>query len=186
MRKIVLFMNISLDGYFEAPGHDISGFVNDFEAFSTGGNGEVDTLLFGHHTYEMFKAFWPTPQAMQMVPDVAKFLNEAHKVVVSHDDFEPGWNNVTVISKDVADEIRKLKAAPGQTMMMFGSNTLCVSLMQHGLVDEFQILVNPVAFGAGTTLFTGLPAKANLTLRESRPLKSGIVILTYEPAKETA
>ena len=182
MRKIVLFMNVSLDGFFEGPGHDISWTKSDFEAFSADQSVEVDTLLFGHRTYEMMK-FWATPQAEEMAPAIAKFMNERHKVVASHAPFEPGWRNVTVIHGDVAGEIRKLKGQPGKTMMMFGSNELCVSLMEHGLVDEFQILLNPVALGEGTSLFAGLAKKAELTLMETRTFKSGVVMLTYVPAK---
>jgi dihydrofolate reductase len=182
MRKILLFMNVSLDGFFEGPGHDISWARSDFEAFSAEQSLDVDMLLFGHRTYEMMK-FWSTPQAEEMMPAIAKFMNEKHKVVASHTSFEPGWRNVTVIHDNVAGEIRKLKQQPGKVIMMFGSNELCVSLMEEGLVDEFQILVNPVALGKGTSLFTGLAKKAELTLTETRTFKSGVVMLTYAPAK---
>ena len=180
MRTIFLFMNVSLDGFFEAPGHDISGFKNDFEAFSGDGSKVVDTLLMGRKTYEMMK-FWATPQALEMAPAVAKFMNATPKFVASHSDFVPEWENVTVISKDVLAEVRKLKEQPGKDIGIFGSNHLCVSLMAEGLIDEFQIVLNPVAFGAGTTLFEGLPAKVNFTLTSSRQFKSGAVLLTYKP-----
>lgn len=180
MRHLFLFMNVSLDGYFEGPGHDLSAFHNDFEAFSADGSQEVDTLLFGHTTYEMMK-FWSTPQAETVQPEIARFMNERHKVVASRASFEPGWNNVTVIRGDAAGAIKKLKEQPGKTIAMFGSNTLCVSLMQAGLIDEFQIMVNPVVLGAGTSLFEGLPQKAELILRETRSFKSGAVLLTYTP-----
>ena len=181
MRKIFLFMNMSLDGYFEDQGHDISGFKTDYEAFSSQESQEVDTLLLGHRTYEMMK-FWSTPQAAEAAPEVAKFMNEKLKIVASHAPFEPGWNNVRVISGDVVGAVKKLKAQPGKNMIMFGSNTLCVSLMQAGLIDEFQIVVNPVVFGGGTSLFNGLPMKAELALTESRRFKSGAILLTYQPA----
>lgn len=180
MRTIFLFMNVSLDGYFEAPGHDISGFKNDFEAFSGDGSKEVDTLLMGRNTYEMMK-FWATPQALEMAPEVAKFMNATPKFVASHHDFVPEWENVTVISQDVMGEVRKLKAQPGKDIGIFGSNNFVVSLMQEGLIDEFQIVLNPVAFSTGTTLFKGLPAKTDFTLTGSRQFKSGAVLLTYKP-----
>jgi dihydrofolate reductase len=182
MRKIFLFTNVSLDGYFEGPGHDISGFHNDFEAFSSEESQEVDTLLFGRKTYEMMK-FWSTPQAQETAPEIARFMNEKHKVVASRKSFEPGWKNVTVISSDVAGEVKKLKEQPGKNIIMFGSNNLCVSLMQAGLIDEFQIVVNPVAFGEGTSLFKGLPKKVELTLTKTRKFKSGAILLTYEPVR---
>lgn len=183
MRKILVFTNISLDGYFEDVRHDISGFKNDYEAFSPGGDSQVDTLLFGHKTYEMMK-FWATPQAEEMAPAVAKFINETLKVVASQAGFEPGWKNVRVISGNVVDGVRKLKAQPGQSIMIFGSNQLVVSLLQAGLIDLFQIVLNPVVFGEGTSLFTGLPRKTELRLTETRQFKSGALMLSYEPLRE--
>lgn len=182
MRKIFLFMNVSLDGYFETLDHDLSwAHSGDFEAFSPGQNEEVDTILFGHRTYEMFKSFWPTPQAKEFQPEIAKFMDEKFKIVVSHQSFEPGWNNVKVISDDVAAEVKKLKEQSGKTIIMFGSNNLCVSLMSHGLIDEFQLMLNPVALGEGNSLFKGLPEKANLSLSQTRQFKSGNILLTYVP-----
>jgi len=174
-------MNVSLDGYFEGPRHDISWATNDFAAFSPDQSEEVDTLLFGRKTYDLMKRFWPTPQAEQIAPEVAKFMNARRKVVVSHTSFEPGWHNVTVISDDVVEKLKKLKAQPGKTIAIFGSNTLCVSLMQDGLIDEFQIIVNPVALGKGTSLFKGLPKRAALTLTGTRQFPSGAILLTYKP-----
>jgi len=180
MRRIFLFMNVSLDGYFEDEARDISGFHGDFEAFSSGESGEVDTLLLGHTTYEMMK-FWSTPQGVALQPDIARFMNERRKVVASHAPFEPGWSNVTVFSGDVISQVRALKQEPGQNIIIMGSNSLCVSLMQARLIDEFQIVVNPVVFGAGTSLFAGLPGKAELTLVDTTRFKSGAVLLRYVP-----
>ena len=127
------------------------------------------------------KNFWPTPQAMASAPDIAKFMNEKVKVVVSHTPFEPGWQNVVVISGDVAGGIKKLKEQPGKNIIIFGSNTLCISLLQAGLLDEVQLMVNPVVLGEGTPLFKGLPKKVELRLKDTHPFKSGALLLTYEP-----
>ncbi len=181
MRKITLFMNVSLDGYFEGPGHDITGFVNDPEIFASRGQAAVDTMLFGHRTYEGMK-FWTTPQAMQSMPEISRAMNETPKLVASHAPFEPGWNKVTVISGNVIEQVRQLKQQPGKGIIIFGSNQLVVDLMQAGLMDEFQIVVNPVIFGEGTPLFKGLQKKASLKLTNSQTFKSGCVLLTYQPA----
>jgi dihydrofolate reductase len=181
MRKLFLLMNITLDGYFEGPNHDISWANNNSEAFPSDSESLVDTLLLGHTTYDGMAAFWPTPQAKEMLPEVAKFMNETEKVVVSHYNFDPGWQNVRVLNENVIEEIKKLKEQPGKTIGMFGSNTLCVSLMPHGLVDEYQILINPVAIGEGTSLFKGLTQKSPLKLVDSRKFKSGTMMLTYTP-----
>lgn len=182
MRDIVLFMNISLDGYFEAPGHDISWATQDFEAFSQRGDTTVDALLFGRRTYEMMRAFWPTEQAGAMLPDVAAYMNAQPKVVVTHDaSYAPGWSNVRVLSDDVLAGIRELKQQGNGTLMMFGSNMLAVALLEHGLLDIIQTVVNPVAIGAGTPLFAGLSRRIPLDLTGTRQFKSGSVQLTYRP-----
>lgn len=106
-------------------------------------------------------------------------MNEKLKVVFSHQPFEPGWKHVRVISGDVAGEVRRLKEQPGKAIIIFGSNHACVSLLEAGLLDELQIMVNPIVFGAGTSLFTGLREKVSLTLTQTRAFPSGR-LLTYE------
>lgn len=187
MRSLFLFTNVSLDGYFEAPGHNISAFNtrdDHFDAFSREQGDQVDTVLLGKSTYEMMRAFWPTPQARQVAPDVADFMNQKLKVVASHAPYDPGWDNAVAISGDVAAEVKRLKTHPGQKIIMMGSNTLCVSLMKAGLVDEFQILVNPIVLGEGTPLFYGLKEKLDLTLVETIRFPSGKILLTYYPVKK--
>lgn len=179
MRNILLFQNVTLDGYFEGPNQDLSWSTAGSEPFSYGAGRPVGAFLFGHRTYEVMK-YWSTPQAMDAAPAVAKLINERPKYVASHQPFEPGWNNVTVLSGDVIGEVRRLKEQPGEAIMMFGSNMLCVSLMEAGLMDEFQILVNPVAIGAGTALFAGLSKRVNLRLVDSHVFQSGTVLLKYE------
>ncbi|MGE5531504.1 MAG: dihydrofolate reductase family protein [Bacteroidota bacterium] len=180
MRKIFVFMNVSVDGYVEAPGHDISwAHGTDSDPFAKEQGREVDGILFGHRTYEMMRSFWPTPQAVQVAPETARFMNEKQKYVASHASFDPGWRNVTVLSGDVLERVRQLKAGPGQTIAIFGSNTLCTSLVEAGLIDEFQIMVNPVVLGEGTPLFHGLVKKAELRLTVVQSMPSGAVFLTY-------
>jgi dihydrofolate reductase len=182
MRKLLVFTNISLDGYFAGPDQDLSAFKNDFEAFPSKPGKQAGALLFGHKTYEMMK-FWATPQAAEMMPEVARFMNETPKYVASHVPFEPGWEQVTVLDRDVEIAVRQLKEQPGGDIMIFGSNELVVSLLQAGLIDELQIVVNPLAFGQGTTLFKGLHEKIEFTLAGTRPFKSGAVMLIYEPIR---
>lgn len=182
MRRIFLFMNASLDGYFEGPGHDISFFNSDddhFEPFSAEAGQEVDTILLGHRTYNLMKSFWPTAMAQESAPEVARFMNEKLKLVASHQPFDPGWRNVQVIYGDVVGAVKQLKEQYGKTIIMFGSNQLCVSLMQAGLVDEFQVVVNPLVLGAGTRLFEGLEQPARLHLRDTHTFKSGKVLMRY-------
>jgi len=180
VKKLFLFMNVSLDGYFEGPGHDISwAGPSDFDPFSSEQDQGADAVLLGHQTYLMMERYWPTPQAKAAAPKIAQFMNKTLKVAVSHKPFRPDWDNVRVISDNVIEEVRKLKEGPGKSIAIFGSNTLCVSLMPAGLIDEFQLLVHPVVLGRGTSLFQGLPAKAELTLTDTRRFRSGHVMLIY-------
>lgn len=184
MRKIFLLMQVSLDGYFQDANHDISWAHDDGEAFSADqSRDEVDALLFGHTTYDMMKAFWPTPQAKQTAPEIAKVMNEKQKYVTSHKPFDPGWQNVTVLSgNDIVKQIKALKEGPGKTIGVFGSNKLCVSLIEAGLLDELQIILNPVALGEGTPLFKGLPKPHTFTLAETKKFKSGKLLMTFTRA----
>ena len=182
MRRIVLFMNVSLDGYFEGRDHDLSWATTEYEAFEPGAGPGLDAILLGHRTYDLMKLYWPTREAQRSQPEIARTMNETQKYVVSHVPFDPGWQNVTVISSNVTEEIRRLKEAPGGAIMIFGSNDLCVTLMQEGLIDEFQIMVNPIVLGEGTTLFDGLPERMPLRLTSTRSFETGAVLLTYEPS----
>lgn len=134
MRAISWFINVTADGYFEGPNHDLSFFKGDdqdntfFKEQSQGGA----TLLFGHRTYEMMKKWWPTEEAKKANPEVAEYMNAMPKLVAAHEGFEPGWENVTVVSGDVVDEIRKLKEQPGNSIVILGSNALAISLLPEG------------------------------------------------------
>lgn len=169
-------MLVSVDGYFEGPHHDISWHnVNaEFNDFANKQLEEIGTLLFGHRTYELMASFWP-----KSTSTTAQFMNALPKVVVSHEAFTPEWENTTVISADVIEGIRALKAQPGKDIAIFGSNMLCVSLMEAGLVDEFRIMVCPVALGKGTSLFAGLSKRVHFSLEKQRTFASGNVLGYY-------
>jgi len=181
-------MMVTVDGYFEGPNHDISWHNVDaeFDVFANDQLGTMGTILFGKRTYDLMVGFWPTKPASSS--KTGQLMNTLPKVVVSHEPFEATWANTTVISSDVLTEIKKLKeeknsGGPGGAgdIGMFGSNALCVSLMEAGLVDEFRIMTNPVALGVGSPLFTGLTRR--MALRRTTPPRSfasGNVLTIYE------
>jgi dihydrofolate reductase len=173
-------MMVTLDGYFEGEDHDITWHMVDdeFNAFAIEQLAEVDTLIFGHRTYDLMAAYWPK-EGMRIDPDTAKPMNQAAKIAVSHTSFTPEWANTRVLSENVFDEIRHLKENSGKAIAIFGSNNLCVSLMGEGLVEEFRIMVNPLALGKGSSLFTGLAGSINFKPIATREFKSGNVLLTY-------
>jgi dihydrofolate reductase len=175
-------MVVSVDGYFEGPNHDISwhNVDADFNTFAIEQLGEIGMLVFGHRTYDLMAGFWPTPQGIAENAAIAKLMNDMPKIVVSHQPFKADWSNTTVISENVNETIKDLKAKSGEKdMAIFGSNNLCVSLMEAGLVDEFRLMINPVALGNGSSLFTGLSKKVPLTLAKTRPFNSGNILHYY-------
>ena len=184
MRKIFLFMMLSLDGYYVGSNGDISWHNADnaeFNEFAVQQTSAADTLLFGRKTYELMVSYWPTQIAKKDDPIVASLMNSLPKIVVSKTLDKVDWENIRLIKENVAEEIAKLKGQPGKDIAILGSSDLTVFLMQRGLVDECRIMVNPVALGAGKSLFTGLHDKINLKLISTRTFDSGNVLLTYQP-----
>ncbi len=186
MRKAYLFMMVSLDGYFEGPGHDLSwhNVDEEFVDFAVKQLDDTGAILFGRRTYEMMAGFWPSDYAKKTDPETARRMGALPKFVASRTLKSVGWENSSLLGSDVAAEVTRLKGQPGKPVAVLGSNNLCVSLMEKGLVDEFRIMMNPVAIGAGTPLFYGLKKRYPLKLVKSREFKSGNVLLHYMPAKK--
>lgn len=184
MAKLFLFMNVSLDGYIADHNHDTAIFHHrdhEFEAFQQKGGQGAGTILLGRKTYAIMQQFWPTPMATQMSPEVAAYMNTTPKLVVSHTAFTPEWENTTVISSDVVEQLRRYKTEAAEDIIILGSNNLCVTLLPAGLIDEVQLVLNPVVLGGGTPLFAGLPQATELTLKDTRRFQSGKLLLVYAP-----
>jgi len=182
MRKVFLFMMITLDGFFEGPDQDI-GWHNvdeEFNDFAIKQINEVDTLLFGRVTYEGMASYWPTPFAKENDPVIADKMNTIPKLAFSKTLDEVEWNNARLVKENIAEEISRLKQQPGKDMAIFGSSDLAVSLLQMGMVDELRIMVNPVVLGSGKSLFKGIHETLNLKLLKTRTFRSGNVLLYYE------
>lgn len=183
-RKLILFMMISLDGYYEGPGHNIDwhNVDADFNDFAIDQLNDVDYLVFGRATYEGMASYWPTPEAMQNDPEVTGYMNNTAKIVISNSLDKAEWANTRLIKGDVAAELKTLKAQPGKDLIVMGSGDLVVSLTEQGLMDEYRIMVAPVALGTGKPLFSGLSKQIKLELIKSTTFKSGNVLLCYRPA----
>jgi dihydrofolate reductase len=182
LRKIFLFMMVSLDGYFEGKDHDLSWHNADnkeFQDFAIEQLGEIGTIIFGKTTYEMMASFWPTDLAKDD-PITAELMTKTPKIVISHSLEKADWANTRLIKENVEEELKKLKSQPGKDLAVFGSSNLCLSLLKMGLLDELRIMINPIVIGEGTTLFAGLDEKLKLKLQDTRVFKSGNVLLTEE------
>ena len=183
MRKLILFNMITLDGFFEGSGQDISWHQVDeeFNDFAIEQIETVDTIIFGRITYEGMASFWPTPLAMETDPAIAQKMNTVSKIVVSHTLEKADWNNTRLIKENVFEEIARLKQQSGKDLIIFGSGNLASTFLQQGLIDEIRVIVNPVVLGAGTPLFRDIQP-LNLTLLKTRTFRNGNVLLYYQPA----
>ena len=185
MRKVHVFDNVSLDGFFTDEKNDMSWahkHDEEWNAFA-GGNASGDAeLLFGRVTYEMMAAFWPTPQAAKMLPQVAAGMNRMRKTVFSRTLDKVGWQNTALVKGNLVAEVMKMKQLPGPDLVIMGSGTIVSQLTQAGLIDEYQIVVNPLVLGKGRPLFETVESKVGLTLSKTRAFKNGSVVLWYERA----
>jgi len=187
MPKVSAFINISLDGFFASPDGSM-GWAhkdpadaewNEFVAANAGSGGK---LLFGRVTYEMMSSFWPSPMAHQMMPEVAANMNSLSKAVFSNTLDEASWNNTRIMPGDLESSIRQLKQEAGPDMCILGSGSVIRQLTASRLLDELQVVVNPIVLGTGKSLFNGIPATVQLKLTHSRTFGNGSVYLRYEPA----
>jgi dihydrofolate reductase len=185
MRKLTVFNLVTLDGYFAGEGGDISWHNVDaeFNEFAIEKIQAGNTLLFGRITYELMAGYWPTAEAAQNDPIVADGMNKAEKIVFSRTLMKADWNNTTPVKTDMLAEVRRLKALSGKDMTILGSGTIVSQLADARLIDEYQIMLNPIALGKGRTMFEGIKNRLPLRLIDTRTLANGNILLTYEPAK---
>jgi dihydrofolate reductase len=183
MRRLLFFMMVSLDGYFEGPNGEIDWHNTDeeFNTFAIDQLSAVDTLIFGRVTYELMAGYWPTPEALATDPVVAEKMNATPKIVISRTMARPEWENTRLIKDNPGDEIARLKQPPGKDLIIFGSSDLAAGLAALGLIDEYRIMVNPVVLGGGKSLLKGTGQRLQLKLASTRKFNSGNVLLVYQP-----
>ena len=186
MNRLIAFVNVSLDGYFCGTDGDMSWAHKgsddpEWQAYVDGNASGGGTLLFGRVTYQMMASYWPTPMAAANAPVVAERMNQAQKIVFSRTLEHVSWQNTTLLKGDLAGEVRKLKAQPGEGMAILGSGSIVAQLAEAGLIDELQLVVNPVVLGKGRTPFDGI-RQMPLKLVSSRAFGNGKVVLCYQPA----
>jgi dihydrofolate reductase len=186
MRNLIMWNMITLDGFFEgAKSWDIdwhnTGWGEELEQMSVEQLNSADLLLFGRVTYEGMANYWTTAQGEG---ETAELMNSIPKAVFSKTLDQATWNNTRLIKGNAVEEVSKMKQQPGKNILVFGSANLCATLMQHGLIDEYRIGVNPILLGGGNPLFKPNPEPLKMKLLEARALKTGCVIQRYAPEKK--
>jgi len=194
MRKLVVSTFLTLDGVMQAPGGPEEDASDDFAhggwsvhhfddevgAFMDELMGKPFDLVLGRRTYDIFAAFWPNASEEQG----ARPLNEATKYVASRGRPKLDWSTSVLIEGELAEGIAALKLQDGPELQVHGSADLIQTLLRHGLVDQYRLLVFPVVIGSGKRLFADGAIPSGLKLVESRVSASGVVMGVYEPAGE--
>jgi dihydrofolate reductase len=190
MRKVTYALSVSLDGFIEAPGGDLSWSNPDEELHQHFNDLEraIDLHLYGRRLYETMAAFWPTadehPEASPQEIEFARIWKREPKIVFSRTLDHVEWNS-RLVRDDIAAEVKRLKAQPGGDMSVGGAG-LAASFMQLGLIDEYRLYVHPVILGSGKPMFPPLRDKIGLQLVETRTFGSGVVLLSYRQAAPPA
>jgi dihydrofolate reductase len=190
--KLTVTTFLSLDGVYQSPGapdEDGTGYQyggwtapyadEDFGKFVVAHFANAEAFLLGRKTYEIFAGYWPRVTD----PDnpIAAPLNSLPKYIVTSTLSSLGWHNSTPVTGDLADEVGKLKAQPGNELQVHGSGQLVQALITGGLVDELRLMIFPVILGTGKQLFPREPVAAAWRVADSLTSSTGVTMLTLRP-----
>ena len=191
MSKVIVFVNLTLDGVMQGParpdedtrgGFKLGGWGAPYAAMESAGEAmsNVGALLLGRRTYEDFYSVWPK----RTDSPYSAFMDNIQKYVASTTLKEPlPWKNSSLLKGDAAEAVARLKKASGKDLVVMGSGELIRSLIQRNLVDKYVLLIHPLVLGSGRHLFTDGGAYASLRLVSSETTEKGVVIVTYQPAE---
>lgn len=184
---IIATQYISLDGVIEDPvGMENSGLGNWIGPFTRGPEGDkfkedelrnAAAIIIGRRTYDGFAAVWPTVKSAY-----AERMNALPKYLASRTITKPEWHNTSLLGKDLAASVESLKRKTDGNILIYGSASVCHTLIAAGLIDEFALMVYPVALGGGIRLFPD-GVKIDLELIENVPFGDGIALLRYQVAR---
>jgi dihydrofolate reductase len=183
MKKIVLWMSISLDGYFEGPDHDLSWHRVDDEFHQDANDrlAAMSAFLDGRVTYELMADFWPTadqdPSSSARVVEFAAIWRDMPKIVYSHTLERADWNT-TILRDVVPEQVQRLKREPGGDLALGGAD-LAATFRRLDLIDEYRLYVHPVVLGGGRPLFPESGQTTDLRLLDIQRFGSGVVALQY-------
>lgn len=193
MRKVILSVQVSLDGFTAGPNGELDWLVEHVVS-EEGWNSlndlvsTVDTVLLGRVNYQGFASYWPAmatnPSSTKNDIEFSRWLDTTPKLVFSRTLEQVEWKNARLVKENIAEEIRSLKQQEGQDMVILHSASLAQTFMQLGLIDEYRLSVHPVVLGGGILLFKDIKDRMNLKLVEAKTFRSGVVLLFYQSIKE--
>jgi dihydrofolate reductase len=185
MRKIILSMHLSLDGFVAGTKGEMDWIKLNEEMFDLVKKltDEADTALYGRVTYQMMDNYWPAaagkPNATKHDIEHSQWYNKVDKVVLSKTIHSKEVKKTTFISDNVVNEINKLRQQPGKNILIFGSPSAVHFLMEHHLIDDYWLFINPVILGQGIPLFANIQQKIKLKLLTTKTFLNGVIALNY-------
>jgi dihydrofolate reductase len=186
MRRLKLQMQVSIDGMVGVQrGHHFN-WDEEVKQYSIANAANVDCILLGRKTATGFIPYWKSVAANPKDADFefGTLITDIPKVVFSKTLRESEWPNATVANGEIVDHVNQLKKQTGKDLLVYGGSSFVASLIEHKLVDEYHLLVNPVVLGSGLSIFTGLADTLRLTLVTNRAFSCGTVLLRYEPFRD--
>jgi dihydrofolate reductase len=189
-RKLILSMQITLDGYVSGPNDEADWLITGDEDWKDlfKDLDSADTYLLGRKMYPGYSEYWQSvlrnPNSDPNELKFAKLADKTQHIVFTKGDFKPDWKN-TRIAHDLPAEVMRLKKENGKNIIAWGGADFALNLIQLALVDEYRFALNPTILAGGKQLFNNVAQKQKLTLIDSRPLKSGLVILRYKPESKS-
>ncbi|WP_142687217.1 dihydrofolate reductase family protein [Chitinophaga polysaccharea] len=180
MRKVILNLAVSLDGFIEGPNGEIDWCIMDddmnFDAFIS----SIDTMFYGRVSYDAWGNFQPDENTSPAEKMMWQGIHAKNKFVFSSQNRQD--DRATFISSNIAEKVTAIKEQPGKDIWLYGGANLIKTFIHSGLIDMYKISVHPVALGSGKPLFEDLKERLGLKLINTKVYRSGVVELTYEPA----
>ena len=181
MKKVILNLAVTLDGFIEGPKGEIDWCIMDddmeFDAFIA----SIDTMFYGRVSYDAWGNYEPDVTASPAEKAMWEGIHSKNKFVFSSQDRQD--EKATFISDDIANKVAEIKKQGGKDIWLYGGASLIKTFIDLGLIDVYKISVHPVVLGSGKPLFEDLKGRIGLKLTDVRIFKSGVVELTYEPQK---
>lgn len=180
MRKIVLDLAVTLDGFIEGPNGEIDWCVMDegmaFDDFLA----DIDTIFYGRVSYDLWGQYEPGADVSPVEKKIWASVHSKEKYVFSKNPRPDG--KATYIGSDILDKIAEIKSRPGKNIWLYGGSSLITTFINNGLIDEYRLAVHPVILGAGKPLFTNLKNRTGLTLNYVKTSGSGVILVSYTKA----
>jgi len=184
MRKLIVSMMVSIDGYMEDENQSLEWFTwdDEMESYMLNYLRNFDMFIYGRKAYEIMVGYWPEATANPAWPDrdieFVTIMNKTPKLILSNTLSKVQWN-AELFGENPAQEIKQLKAQEGKDIALFAGASAAAYFLREGLVDEFHLIINPVILGGGNALFKVGDSMNRLQLKSARSFPSGIVIMIY-------